>query len=252
VDSAAVSEVLAEIEPSSASATADYFTYHRRRYQFTLTKVAAAAAGRAIRVLDVGCYPYFLSSALIKLGHEVYGVASEHESTYEPNVAVLNIEKDIFPWETGFFDLVIFSEVIEHLVYSPVPALREMHRVTRPGGHIFVSTPNIASARQRLLLLKGKTVMFPLYDYFREDGAGVNPYHRHNREYTLDELEQVLTRTAWTPTDAGYFMAYGQSFKDRPGLLPAATATLKVMAHRLIPHAEDTIYALASREEAGP
>ena len=43
----------------------------------------------------------------------------------------------------GGFDAVWFTEVLEHLV-SPVAALRELRRVLRPGGHLFLSTPNSA------------------------------------------------------------------------------------------------------------
>lgn len=39
------------------------------------------------------------------------------------------------------FDTVISCETIEHLP-DPVAALREIHRVLRPGGHLFLTTPN--------------------------------------------------------------------------------------------------------------
>lgn len=45
------------------------------------------------------------------------------------------------PLATGAFDTVISCETIEH-VANPVQALREIHRVLRPGGHLLLTTPN--------------------------------------------------------------------------------------------------------------
>lgn len=45
------------------------------------------------------------------------------------------------PFPDNSFDLLISCETIEHLP-SPLKALREFHRVTRPGGKLFLTTPN--------------------------------------------------------------------------------------------------------------
>jgi ubiquinone/menaquinone biosynthesis C-methylase UbiE len=42
------------------------------------------------------------------------------------------------------FDLVVSCETIEHLP-DPWAALREMYRVTRPGGQLFLTTPNYSN-----------------------------------------------------------------------------------------------------------
>jgi 2-polyprenyl-3-methyl-5-hydroxy-6-metoxy-1,4-benzoquinol methylase len=244
----AVVDVLARVGPAVDDDGFDYFRYHLRRYRFTLEKIAGLAAGRSLRILDVGCFPPYLSQALQQMGHRVSGVSSEHESVETADVEVLNIETDRFPWDDDAFDLVIFAEVVEHLVQSPVPPLREMRRVAAPGGHVFVSTPNIASARHRLQLLAGHTIMFPIDDYFRDDGRGCSPYHRHNKEYTLRELTQVVGRTGWDVVDSGYFMAYPGSFgQDAQQRRTRMLAPLKVAAHRVIPGAEDTIYTIGRK-----
>jgi ubiquinone/menaquinone biosynthesis C-methylase UbiE len=45
------------------------------------------------------------------------------------------------PFPDVFFDVVISCETIEHLPY-PFKGLQELHRVTRPGGTLFLTTPN--------------------------------------------------------------------------------------------------------------
>jgi 2-polyprenyl-3-methyl-5-hydroxy-6-metoxy-1,4-benzoquinol methylase len=48
----------------------------------------------------------------------------------------------------GHFDLVVSLEVIEHLP-APAPHLRELCRVTRPGGLLLLSTPNFNGVSRR-------------------------------------------------------------------------------------------------------
>jgi len=52
------------------------------------------------------------------------------------------------PYESASFDLVILSEVIEHLE-SFMPIVREIGRLLRPGGHFVMSTPNMARLHSR-------------------------------------------------------------------------------------------------------
>lgn len=56
-----------------------------------------------------------------------------------PNVDVVaDIEKRI-PFDDNEFKCVLCSEVMEHL-YKPWDALKEMHRVTMPGGWVVITT----------------------------------------------------------------------------------------------------------------
>ena len=48
------------------------------------------------------------------------------------------------PFAEGSFDIVISCETIEHLP-DAAAGLREMHRVTPPGGSLFLTTPNYAN-----------------------------------------------------------------------------------------------------------
>jgi 2-polyprenyl-3-methyl-5-hydroxy-6-metoxy-1,4-benzoquinol methylase len=52
------------------------------------------------------------------------------------------LEKAAFPSES--FDVVTLTDVIEH-VPEPVELMREIHRILRPGGVVFIVTPNFAS-----------------------------------------------------------------------------------------------------------
>ena len=42
----------------------------------------------------------------------------------------------------NFFDLVIFSQVLEHL-YDPFLAMKNIYEITAPGGYVFTSVPTL-------------------------------------------------------------------------------------------------------------
>jgi SAM-dependent methyltransferase len=82
-------------------------------------------------------------------------------------------------------DLVICSEVIEHLQVAAVPVLRYLRDALEDGGRLIVQTPNAASLPNRLRLLAGRNPYEPIRAEPR------NPGHFH--EYTVDELRDALT-----------------------------------------------------------
>jgi len=102
-----------------------------------------------------------------------------------------NVEKDEFPYKEGVFDLVIFAEIIEHLLNDPCSVLREIKRVLKPGGTLILTTPNVARLENVARLISGANI----YDPY----SGYGPYGRHNREYNRHELEQLLKFEGFNP-----------------------------------------------------
>lgn len=175
-----------------------YYLIHEARYKRILREIREIG-GDKLKVLDVGCYPYHLGAALEKLGHEVWGISSPHEPMKQKRVAIVNIETDPFPYKDNMFDLVLCSEVLEHLPHSPMPAIRQMYRVTRPGGHLIITTPNISDTTH---------LLFRLLGHIPSGEQTTNVYHRHNHEYTLRELAGKVQSAGWTLTKATWFIGY--------------------------------------------
>ncbi|MDR1535113.1 MAG: class I SAM-dependent methyltransferase [Planctomycetota bacterium] len=53
------------------------------------------------------------------------------------------------PFEDGYFDIVCFVEVIEHLE-DQFGCIREIHRILKPGGTVYVTTPNVLNINSRI------------------------------------------------------------------------------------------------------
>lgn len=202
-----------------------------------------------MRILDVGCYPYHLGAALEKLGHEVWGISSTHEPVKNKHVAILNIETDPFPYKDNFFDLVLASEVIEHLPQSPVPALKEMYRVTKPGGHVLITTPNITRSINQGKMLLGRAPAYPISAFLEHEGRGSNLYHRHNREFTLNELKTLVKAAGWRVTKATHFISYHpfrrRNRHDNPLLWTGKFTNFLAML--ALPHLRDTLLVIGEK-----
>lgn len=71
-----------------------------------------------------------------------------HPSTPAPEVAwsvsVLDLEQG-FPFAEGTLDAMTAFEVIEHVRSIPLVPLRESFRVLRPGGLLYLGTPNVVA-----------------------------------------------------------------------------------------------------------
>ena len=57
------------------------------------------------------------------------------------NFNLFNSETDHFPYEEATFDVVLFCEILEHLILDPIRAISEINRVLKQGGYLILTTP---------------------------------------------------------------------------------------------------------------
>ncbi len=176
------------------------------RLQSVLEMVVASSA---TRILDVACGRGMLLEAIrnamphaLCQGCDISEAALEHTRALGFNAVAANVE-DGLPFEDEAFDLVIFGEVIEHLV-DPDAALLHLSRVLERGGRLIVTTPNIAAWFNRLLLLVGIQPMFT------ETSSHVNLGRRtpalgqwkstvgHLKVFTVAALREMLAANGFT------------------------------------------------------
>ncbi len=99
------------------------------------------------RMLDIGCATGGLLAEFISRGWEATGVElSESAVKFDRrmgfDVIQGTVEDGKFP--DGHFDLVTMTHVIEHLP-NPTATLKEISRILKPGGFLFIRTPNAES-----------------------------------------------------------------------------------------------------------
>ena len=116
---------------------------------------------RGKRIADVPCGAGALSRELAALGADLVpiDIAPVEPFLGDRRARVIADANRPLPFSDGEFDALVTVEGIEHLE-NPSQFLRECARTVRPGGFIFLSTPNVDSLRsRRYALLYG----FPRY-----------------------------------------------------------------------------------------
>ncbi|MBI1749611.1 MAG: methyltransferase domain-containing protein [Acidobacteria bacterium] len=112
------------------------------------------------RVLDVGCGPGHLARLLARRGCRVTGVdrgrrllrLARRWAAQDPEAAARSIEfhrapAERLPFSGGVFDLTLATTVV-YFVAQPAAVLREMVRVTRPGGTVATLDPHASMNRR--------------------------------------------------------------------------------------------------------
>jgi 2-polyprenyl-3-methyl-5-hydroxy-6-metoxy-1,4-benzoquinol methylase len=92
------------------------------------------------------------------------------------------------PLNSDSFDVVLFLEVLEHIIDDPKHVFSEINRILKAGGYLFMTTPNIAQLFNRLMLLFGKQPQH----FISSLRYGYKSARGHFREWTADELINLL------------------------------------------------------------
>jgi SAM-dependent methyltransferase len=120
------------------------------------------------------------------------------------------------PWRLGFdagsFDTIVCWETIEHFNFNPVPFVRELFRLLKPGGRALLTVPNHAQAKHRLKLLAGRSIQTSVDEYteFAEyrSGAKRKYFGFHWREYTLAEFAHLFARQGFEIASAKHLLIF--------------------------------------------
>ncbi|MDL5201417.1 class I SAM-dependent methyltransferase [Streptomyces sp. ALI-76-A] len=158
----------------------------------------ATGTGTPRTVLDIGCGDGTAAATAAPLltGHRVIGVDWSQDALKRARAHLTcPIRGELtgagLPFAAGAADAVLFSEVIEHLV-DPDAALDEIRRVLRPGGHLMLSTPNLAAWYNRALLLAGVQPVFSEVSLRAIHGRPGKEVVGHLRLYTPRALREFV------------------------------------------------------------
>jgi len=125
----------------------------------------------------------------------------------------------------NYFDLIIFSEVIEHLQGNPRLALRHLRDCLAPGGRLLLTTPNLARLLNRVKLILGRA---PVPEIGNPEWWG-----GHMREYTFGEISNMLGYEGYLIESGGPHLYWdGIAFYMNSGPFDRNAQTGKLEFHR--------------------
>jgi 2-polyprenyl-3-methyl-5-hydroxy-6-metoxy-1,4-benzoquinol methylase len=144
-------------------------------------------------ICDLGCGNGHISGRVAALGYHVTGVDASASGIQiarraYPRVEFVHalIDRDL---SLGQFDLVISSDVIEHL-YRPSDLLEATSSLVKPGGHVLLGTPYHGYLKNLVLAATGKmdAHFSALHDGGHIKFFSVNTLSKLIRAYGFEDL----------------------------------------------------------------
>jgi SAM-dependent methyltransferase len=162
----------------------DRHWWYKGRWAVVEALLSRTTLPRPPRILDAGCGTGGYLRRYSKIG-EATGVDPSPDAVgfcHERGLAsVQQAGLEELPFEDASFDLITATDVLEH-VAAEREALRELRRVSAPGGALLLTVPAY------------------MWMWSEED---VNLHHE--RRYTKRRLREALEATGWEPQIATYF-----------------------------------------------
>jgi len=129
-------------------------------------------------------------------------------SSKKMNTFRCDIELEDLPFSSNSFGFVLMMDVFEHLIRDPLHSIRGTHKVLKKNGIFILTTPNFFSLHNLIsLLFRGKTILSVAKTL--DEGTSVSGYMGHFREYTKNEMTEILNLCGFRVTDM-YFVFGGE------------------------------------------
>lgn len=110
------------------------------------------------------------------------------------------------------FDLALSLEVLEHLPVAPRDHIAAVAKRLRPGGHLVLSTPNLARLTSVARLLAGRPILHDPELVFRSTSYECE--HVHRREYVAAEVVRAIRQVGLSAVRTHYIFADGGRATD--------------------------------------
>lgn len=190
----------------------------------------------SIKILDIGITP---NTFAIKRLHPSAEVCALDITNYmEPSCkkfgvkfSTCDLTQDTIPYPDNYFDVIIFTEVLEHLIARPREVLTKIKQVLNPSGKIILTVPNIATISNRTRLLLGESNIAPLDDVLSPQGALTGNGHIH--EYSMQEITSILKACDFQISHTEYFTMQPSSklwFRLPMRLIPSFRTNIRIVA----------------------
>ncbi len=145
--------------------------------------------GKDVKILDLGAGHGAFTKTLFEMGYSVEACDLFPEHFYYEEIKCAKVDiTEPFPYSDGCFDVVIAIEVSEHIL-DHENFFAEICRILKPGGKLFISTPNILSMKSRLrFMFRGFYYSFNPLEMQNYDGL------QHIASMTLDQYNYCAVK----------------------------------------------------------
>ena len=169
-----------------------------------------------LKILDVGAGEGALTQKLFAMGYDMQACDFSPEAFKFAEVSCDGVDiTGPFPYSDETFDLVIAVEVTEHIL-DHENFFSEINRILKPGGKLYVSTPNILSMKSRLrFLFQGFPYGFKPLEMRKYDGM------QHVASLSLDQYNYLAIKQGFKEAEVGIDRKQSTSRWLRFILLPA-------------------------------
>ena len=224
-----------------------YSDRHYRRLQEILRLVAKASSKQG-DLLDIGTTQFtFLLKKLTT--HKIFTI--DYTSGFRQRCvdnAIAFEQHDITSPELPFggrrFDVIVFTEVFEHLLANPVRIFSKLKSMLTENGSLVFGTPNLASIQKRILLLVNRPILdWPTWEVGADDIHG----HGHNRIYVQRELRAFMEKAGLAVTTAAYSLSMDFT-EPEAGLMLNAAKLLLLGPKLLVPSFRWGIHMVAQNK----
>jgi SAM-dependent methyltransferase len=233
-----------------------YLRASERRYVLAVSSFNRhnTADGEAMTALEVGgflgAFPLALSRAgvavtLVEEYDYYHGALDELRSFLErEGIEIWSVDFTL-PLEAPVerrFTLVSNMAMLEHLPSTPRALMANLRSCLAERGTLLVEVPNIAYWPNRLRLLRGQSVHQAFSVYY----ATEPPFMGHHREYTANELRQLLAMSGFAIWEVVY-LNYSADWRDADRLTRLRMSALNLPT-RLIASCREVILAIAAHK----
>jgi 2-polyprenyl-3-methyl-5-hydroxy-6-metoxy-1,4-benzoquinol methylase len=238
----------------------EYQYLQNLKYSYTRTiKDVVPLLKKNAKVLEIGSLFGVVSTALAQSGFSVTGtdIPEFHASVRlqalysKHNIAFdkVNLHDYKLPYKDESFNMVIMCEVLEHLNFNPLPILKEINRVLKKDGFIYVAMPNQASIDNRLKLVTGRSIHDPVQYFFDQLDASKNIIvSRHWKEYTMAEAIEMVDKMGFDIVKNYYFSENGPAKARKENIIQSF---FRLFFH-LIPSLRLSLVVIGKKKEKSP
>ncbi len=160
----------------------------------------ASWVGRGNKVLDIGCRDGRLARYFLEAGNQVTGLDIDSgalkQCPPEMKTEHHDLNGDWHLQHQNEFDVVVISEVMEHLYY-PDQVIQKILSVLKPGGWLIGSVPNAFNLKNRFRLFFGQIQNTPLGEPTHINQFSYQLLHSLLRRHFSDCTIGAIGRPTW-------------------------------------------------------